>query len=1106
MRRPYTVFLTIFTAVIVISYGQSRATSPIFASGSPSLRTSSDSINLLPDPTADAARTGLDHPVGIAVAPNGRFFVAIWGNDSSDGNPYRQGAIWSWPNSTAMLAGNSPDIVLGQSGATQVGNPEAIAVDSSNRLYVADTGNHRVLVYNSVTTSGQQPNFIFGSQGNSSILENKFQFTRGIAVDSQNHLFVTDIFNSRVLVYNLPIASNNPTPIAQFAGLNGPRAVAAVGKDVFIADSQNGTVNVFLDPVTSNNYTTPNRTLGQAHPSECASTGGSTSATFLSCPIDLTADSGGNLVVSDTPNHRALGYLTNGTTPSTVFGQSNFSGFLANRGGSAGLNTLSSPLGMSFDSSGNLFVADFDNGRVLRFDAPPVANTSTPTPTSTPTRTPTATTPNNTATPTHTPTNTPTRIPTSTPTRTATPTTVPTGGDSFEVDNLCTQAKVINIDGGTQNHTFHLKGDVDWVRFTAQANKTYIIRVENVGDDADAVIFLHDTCASDPATSGNNAFGSTVNLEWDSTKNGDYFIRLQQFDGALFGAKANYTIAVSADNVPPSAPANTRCISIDATTVGVQWKQSLERDVRKYRISYRNLAGTFSGSEDVDGSDTTYYQLNNLTTGSSYKMRVRALDFSNNESPESGEVQCLAEAPADTTLPSLVVQLPTSSSTYTTTASKLTFTGNATDSGGNLSRVQVRNTTKGVEKWDYTLSGANDTWRAEDLELGAGDNNINIKVYDAAGNVSQKNILVKRLGASPGAVIIIAGHNETFGLQTNIYNSTNRAYRIFKSAGFTDDDIYYLAPVAQDADQNGVANEVDATSSPAAFQQAITVWAKTRVGANKPLFIYMMDHGLADKFCVTGCAGANSVTPAEMDGWLTTLENQSGVTEITVVYEACVSGSFINKQNVTDSISKEGRVIITSTGFNNNAYASAQGAYFSDAFFSCVADSGNLKACFEQGKAAVSATGVNQTPLLDDNGDGVYNAGDGTYAASRHVTLFFSSVRPTINSAQVEKNGTNGVFNATVAEGAEQTDLVWAAIYEPGFQEPADVTINLNVPVVKLDPVAGQPGKFSANYTNGFLKDGDYRIIFYAQDRLGLNAIPFSPGSGIQIFLPTITR
>ncbi|MEZ4636262.1 MAG: C13 family peptidase [Caldilineaceae bacterium] len=143
----------------------------------------------------------------------------------------------------------------------------------------------------------------------------------------------------------------------------------------------------------------------------------------------------------------------------------------------------------------------------------------------------------------------------------------------------------------------------------------------------------------------------------------------------------------------------------------------------------------------------------------------------------------------------------------------------------------------------------------------------------------------------------------------------------------------------------------------------------------------MMDHGLENKFCVTGCGAGKVITPDDLDGWLRTLETDTGVTEVTVIYEACLSNSFIQREGATGSISKLNRVIITSTGADNNAYASAQGAYFSDAFFSCVVDSNNLNACFTEAKSAVLATGVNQTPFLDDNGDGVCDpAQDGAVA------------------------------------------------------------------------------------------------------------------------------
>jgi hypothetical protein len=707
--------------------------------------------------------------------------------------------------------------------------------------------------------------------------------------------------------------------------------------------------------------------------------------------------------------------------------------------------------------------------------------------------------------------------PMATPTPTPTATPISTGADAFENDDICTSAKAIGVDGSPQNRNFHYEGDVDWIRFTAQANRTYVIRVENIGSKADAVVFLHDTCDAAPTTAENNAFGSTVTIEWDATRSGDYYIQLRQFDPSRFGADASYRISVRVDTQPPAAPTNPRCISIDATTLAVQWKRSPERDVVRYRVDYGNVGGTASGSDDVFGADTTYYQLSSLTPNDTYQLRVRALDFSGNESQPSGQVQCTVRVPEDTTIPSITVQQPSASTVFTTTASQVTISGLASDAGNNLSRAYVKNLTNDADGNDFTLEGGSDTFRVSNLPLSKGDNTVRVQVFDAAGNKGERTLTIRRLGDSPGAVIIVAGHDETFGLQTNIYFSTNRAYRIFRSAGFNPEDIYYIAPVPQDATNDGTPDTRAVTFNPAAVQQAITVWAKDKVGPNKPLFLYLMDHGLENKFCVNGCNPGNHITPDELDAWLRTLETDldgDGVPllEVTVVYEACVSGSFVKREGATGSISRPNRVVITSAGFDNNAYASAQGAYFSDTFFSCIADSGNLKSCFDEGRNAVIATGVKQTPFLDDNGDGVYNAGDGTIAKDRYVTRFFSSIRPVITATDVQRQGTSGVLTALVTEGAEEVDLVWAAVFPPSFKEPTDVTLNLNVPVVRLEPVAAEKGRYRVSYPNGFIEDGDYRIIFYAQDRVGLNATPTRQGDAPtaptldQIFLPLVAR
>jgi hypothetical protein len=314
--------------------------------------------------------------------------------------------------------------------------------------------------------------------------------------------------------------------------------------------------------------------------------------------------------------------------------------------------------------------------------------------------------------------------------------------------------------------------------------------------------------------------------------------------------------------------------------------------------------------------------------------------------------------------------------------------------------------------------------------------------------------------------------------------------------------------VAQDVDGTG-GNKVDATSSPAAIENAIKNWAKEgdRVGPDKPFFIYMVDHGFAEKFCASGCEGAGAITPTQVDSWVRQLESDTGVDQVTIVIEACQSGSFLDRFNdPASSLSKAGRVVITSTGRNNNAYASAEGAYFSDAFFSCVADSNNLKVCFDEGVQAVQGTGVDQTPWLDDNGDGIFNDGDGTVAQQRIVTRFFSSVRPRIGIVSVTKEGVNGTLTANVEDGAEEIALVWAAIFPPSFVEPTDVTLNLNIPTVRLEADENEEGLYSFNYTNGFTEEGDYRIIFYAQDRLGIHAVPKREGERELNFIPTLYK
>jgi hypothetical protein len=348
----------------------------------------------------------------------------------------------------------------------------------------------------------------------------------------------------------------------------------------------------------------------------------------------------------------------------------------------------------------------------------------------------------------------------------------------------------------------------------------------------------------------------------------------------------------------------------------------------------------------------------------------------------------------------------------------------------------------------------------------------------------------------PGVVVLVAGKRKLSDpLQSNIRNVTNSVYRLFLANGYTGDRIYYLAYDENlDADGDGTS-DVDALATRNNLEQAITQWAASRVDADHPFTLYMMDHGDYDLFYLNLLSGGpETVTPSELAGWLDELEAAAPGVKVNVILEACKSGSFID---LAQMISGPGRVVVASTGAYPVAYASQNGAIFSDAFVAALGRGMSLNSSFAEAKWTLQQAHPDQTPWLDDNGNGIPNeVEDGQEAAQRGFAYAgtFSDPQWPPYIAQAVAQITEGVIKAQVQpQGGRAMSSTWALIYKPSYEPPPpgqDMVRDEDNPNVDKrvlqDPE--EDGIYTVSY--GFVEPGTYRVVIYAVDDRGLSARP----------------
>ena len=278
--------------------------------------------------------------------------------------------------------------------------------DGVSKVLIANDNENRVLVYNHLplTPDTASPDLILGQEtwtgmaandGQSAINARGFHQAAGACFNGST-LYVRDNANHRILGWRTwPTQMGQPadfvlgqpdfvssTPngggISKATlnlGIDGGANLDCTGGRLAATDTSNDRILIWLTAPTATG-TPADRVLGQSTGTEQAQpgAGGIAAGGMLSPQTVVLLDGGGGrtaVVVSDSTANRVVEWddipTTDGAPFNRVYGQPDASTVTANTGGLS-MGSLDLPLTISVDDQNRFWVADFNNGRALRFD------------------------------------------------------------------------------------------------------------------------------------------------------------------------------------------------------------------------------------------------------------------------------------------------------------------------------------------------------------------------------------------------------------------------------------------------------------------------------------------------------------------------------------------------------------------------------------------------------------------------------------------------------------------------------------------------------------------------------------------------------------------
>ena len=287
-------------------------------------------VQLQVKPALVISNAGFNAPRGMAVAPDGSIYVADTGNSRIVRIDSSGNVVNSWGSRTPDNP-NPP-----APGAFS--EPWGVAVDSQGNVYVADTWNHRVQKFNA---DGQ---FLleWGQAGQISEGPDRLWGPRGIAVSPDGRVYLTDTGNKRVAVFDTSGKYLFEFGIEADGRLDEPVGIA-IDSDgqVYVADTWNLRVAVFSsDGEFLRNWPVQGWISGS-----------------LDNKPYLAVDAQRRVYITDPEGYRSIVFSATGE-PLAVFGQYG-----------PEENSFGLPVGIAIGKDESLWIVDAGNNRLEKFEA-----------------------------------------------------------------------------------------------------------------------------------------------------------------------------------------------------------------------------------------------------------------------------------------------------------------------------------------------------------------------------------------------------------------------------------------------------------------------------------------------------------------------------------------------------------------------------------------------------------------------------------------------------------------------------------------------------------------------------------------------------------------